>query len=396
MDPDQQLPWPQGDPPPNNPRPSNSSPFRSQHILRQNRRLPCPPRAAHSEPLLILSANVRRDPTAHTVLLHTAFQQKVDVVLVQEPYIGQDLERLMTKWHPAYQTICPLTSWETWPRVMTYAQKNRKHLQCNPAPLDPHLDLVSIDISTPCDFKMRVYNVYNAGPSSARTGEAVEALTNCVDTTGNAILIGDFNLHHKHWELLPNTARRTLQARRWADWCKEHGLALQNKHGEATHNLGGVLDLAWTTSSLHRAQTVTARVARDIPTPSNHEVMRILVDGGIRACYEKQGRFQLDTIDAGRFIDTLRRLTPTLGKKKGVPFSPNRAVKTGPPRRPGRKTHRRTTDRPGSLSWTMFRPCAGIRMVEPGLQGSSTRLLPSPEENPGRPRSRFAWEQRIL
>ena len=199
---------------------------------------------------------------------------------------------------------------------MTYAQKDRKHLQCNLAPLDPHPDLASIDISTPCGFKMRVYNVYNVGPSSARAGEAVEALTNCVDTTGNAILIGDFNLHHEQWELLPNTARRTPQARRWADWCEEHGLALQNKHGEATHNLGGVLDLAWTTSSLHRARNVTACVARDIPTPSNHEVMRILVDGGKRACYGKQGRFRLDTMDAGRFIDTLRRLTPTLEKKE--------------------------------------------------------------------------------
>ena len=112
------------------------------------------------------------------------------MVLVQESHIGQNLERLMTKWHPAYQTICPLTSWETRPRVMTYARKDRKHLQCNPAPLDPHPDLASIDISTPCGFKMRVYNVYNAGPSSARAGEAVEALTNCVDITGTQSSLG--------------------------------------------------------------------------------------------------------------------------------------------------------------------------------------------------------------
>ena len=44
--------------------------------------------------------------------------------------------------------------------------------------------------------------------------------------------------------------------------------------------------------------------------------MRILVDGGKRACYGKQGRFRLDTMDAGRFIDNLRRLTPTLEKKE--------------------------------------------------------------------------------
>lgn len=69
--------------------------------------------------------NVGKKPPAHTAFLELCWEDKVDVVLVQEPWIGYtDGMRINT--HPGYVSYIPVDFWnskETRPRVMTYVRK---------------------------------------------------------------------------------------------------------------------------------------------------------------------------------------------------------------------------------------------------------------------------------
>ena len=53
-------------------------------------------------------------------LLELAFEQKADVVLVQEPVLHWPESRKLTKTMQAYNTFKPTQSWQEQPRVMTY------------------------------------------------------------------------------------------------------------------------------------------------------------------------------------------------------------------------------------------------------------------------------------
>ena len=49
----------------------------------------------------------------------------MDMVLIQEPWVGADLDRKMTKKHNAYQAYAPEEEWTEWPKVLTYARRKQ-------------------------------------------------------------------------------------------------------------------------------------------------------------------------------------------------------------------------------------------------------------------------------
>ncbi len=54
-----------------------------------------------------------------------AFEQQMDMVLIQELWVGAELNRKMTKKRNIYQAYAPEEEWTERPRVLTYARRKR-------------------------------------------------------------------------------------------------------------------------------------------------------------------------------------------------------------------------------------------------------------------------------
>jgi hypothetical protein len=103
-------------------------------------------------------------------LLGAASHEKADIVLIQEPSILSQTERRSTKWHETYNTLTSWQNWDTLPRVMTYTRRAQTTISFDLAPIPSHPDVMAIDIIAPSLPNLRLFNLYNAGPSSERTG----------------------------------------------------------------------------------------------------------------------------------------------------------------------------------------------------------------------------------
>ena len=51
-----------------------------------------------------MQANIGRSGLPNDLALAMAFKQQIDMVLIQEPWVGANLDRKMMKKHNAYQT----------------------------------------------------------------------------------------------------------------------------------------------------------------------------------------------------------------------------------------------------------------------------------------------------
>ncbi len=58
--------------------------------------------------LTILWANVGKKPASHNAALSLAEEQKIDVVCIQEPWVGSGTT---TQNNPAYHLYAPIESW---------------------------------------------------------------------------------------------------------------------------------------------------------------------------------------------------------------------------------------------------------------------------------------------
>jgi hypothetical protein len=64
------------------------------------------------ESLSILQINVGRGASAHEITLFQAYSNDIDIILIQEPYIYNNLTYKITKKHPSYECFSPTDSWE--------------------------------------------------------------------------------------------------------------------------------------------------------------------------------------------------------------------------------------------------------------------------------------------
>jgi hypothetical protein len=81
--------------------------------------------APRAKPLTLLQANVGRGPVPHEIALSLAYSENIDIILLQEPYVSDDLSRRLSKRHLSYECFAPtddLTA-NRRPRVLTYIRK---------------------------------------------------------------------------------------------------------------------------------------------------------------------------------------------------------------------------------------------------------------------------------
>jgi len=94
---------------------------------------------------------------------------------------------------------------------MTYVRRDRKALQISTDPnFPPHPDAMAIIVVGLRPRPLRVFNVYNAGTGSERTGESVRRLLARGAPASAELYAGDFNLHHPDWSIRRVTNRGEL------------------------------------------------------------------------------------------------------------------------------------------------------------------------------------------
>src|SRR6266536_4964022 len=89
------------------------------------------------ETLTFFQHNIHKQDSVHQTVLEQAFQQQVDIVLLQEPYVGgNEVTGFYTLPHPNYTLVLPqqgfsLSNIPIRPRVLTYVRKG-VGIQYNP------------------------------------------------------------------------------------------------------------------------------------------------------------------------------------------------------------------------------------------------------------------------
>ena len=152
----------------------------------------------------ILSANVNRSGAVHATVLQLAYEQGVDVLFVQEPWLHGEEARRLPKHHPAFNTLSPTQQWTDRPRVMTYARKDRLHLQVTADQSFPeHPDVMAVNVFGLRPAAVRLFNVYNGARGNTREGEAAARILQYGNLDQPEIYAGDFNMHHEFWSLTP-------------------------------------------------------------------------------------------------------------------------------------------------------------------------------------------------
>ena len=62
------------------------------------------------EPFQIMQVNVGRSSSTHDIALHLANENRMDVLLIQEPWTYRDLSKQRTKTHKLYVAFSPLAT----------------------------------------------------------------------------------------------------------------------------------------------------------------------------------------------------------------------------------------------------------------------------------------------
>lgn len=222
----------------------------------------------------ILSVNVGRSSSAHQIALSTSFQNNIDILLVQEPYIFKDISRRITCKHPSHECFTPTDNWSTRPRVLTYTRINSaiSFVQERPQPniVQGAGDVIFLTFKASGLPPTQIVNVYNAPPGATNPGAGLSFLISIPENSfhRNIILAGDFNLHHHLW----HPSRRgspSTQAETLTRWLEAKNISFISEIDQPTHIRGNVLDLAFASDSLV-AEGITAAVQRDLDVTSDH------------------------------------------------------------------------------------------------------------------------------
>jgi len=211
----------------------------------------------------VLQVNLNRSAQATESALQIAVELKIDLVVVQEPWIlhdsqppnsqPDDYSNAQSILHPSFVQILPKST-RLRPRTLVYVSRSFGPLVSisTSSPHDP--DLLAIDIIEG-NAKIHLLNIYNQLDQQLHTPTRLHTLDRLLynySIPPNTILLGDFNTHHPWWDPL---AYPTQGADQLVEWLDDHELELVNTPGEGTFfrpNLArpSVLDLAFTTSTL--------------------------------------------------------------------------------------------------------------------------------------------------
>ncbi len=245
--------------------------------------------------MAISQANTGRGRANHLLALQLAFENRIDVVCIQEPWIHRDYERRFTCSHPGYETHIALDSWETTrPRTATYVRKGAGLTADQLRPFGPHSDIVVLTVNG-----ITIYNVYNDGQDCTAVLEILDTDTFPQQRT---ILLGDFNLRSRKWE--PSLrGPASSHARAFEQWLEHNNLILLNELDIPTHNRGHVLDLAFSTPDLF-GQGITTTIEEALTSTSDHSTLLTLLPGTQREP-EGTGRLLAHKVDPEAFSNRL-------------------------------------------------------------------------------------------
>ena len=156
----------------------------------------------------VVQHNLNRQKEALFTTLEVCREKGVDIILLQEPYIGylKDTDSYICIQHSAYYAVPPtrtLSGLSYRPRVLTYIRKN-SNLQFNPRYdicNDQDLQVIEVlGVQEPY-FIVNLYNEkqLNATSTSTSSIRTIERLLLQIPLQKPTLLVGDFNLHHYWW-----------------------------------------------------------------------------------------------------------------------------------------------------------------------------------------------------
>src|SRR5882757_5124282 len=188
----------------------------------------------NSRDIKVLQINLNRSQFATESTLQYAVENKVDIILVQEPWLynkDDDYTNTRSINHQGFIQLKPKSTLLR-PRTLAYIAKNQG-FDINISSLSPNdPDLLIIDITSgqlDCQL-VNIYNESDQGNSRLKTLERVLYplfATNIISP--NTIILGDFNLHHIWWD--PLISRESPGASDLVEWIEDNNLNLLNKPG---------------------------------------------------------------------------------------------------------------------------------------------------------------------
>jgi hypothetical protein len=192
----------------------------------------------------ILQVNLNRSSAATELVLQLAIELKIDLILVQEPWIiseNPDYSNSRSISHISFNQILPITLGF---RSRTLAYISRTYTpSVTLAPSSIDSDLLVLLIAEGSNT-LELVNIYNETSqiegTSTKTVER-SLLPRTIST--NSLILGDFNLHHPWWNPNSRSSQASIKLVRWIE---EQNLELINEPGTITFFRGAselVLDL---------------------------------------------------------------------------------------------------------------------------------------------------------
>jgi hypothetical protein len=208
-------------------------------------------------PLRIVQANTNRGIQATESLLEYAVQKKVDILLIQEPWIFRDRETgykdCRSINHPSFTALLPPHDDETRPRTLVYTSRLLQ-LQINPIRLDDP-DCQSLEVRDSKGARIQVVNLYNE--KDRRGVWTVDRCLYDLPLLPDTLLVGDFNTRHQSWD--PTSSKNSPREDTLYSWIEDKHLLLRNASGVGTFyrphmEAPSVLDLTLTKGYLSRQE----------------------------------------------------------------------------------------------------------------------------------------------
>ena len=158
----------------------------------------------------VLQINLNKSSIATESALQLAIELKVDLVLVQEPWLvprdpNRDWSSTRSVLHPSYTQILPIVQ-ELWPRTLSYIARGFRPI-VNLVPI-ADLDILILDIIEGSQ-RLQLVNIYNEDSQIEGETRTLERVLYNRAICPNTVLLGDFNTHHPWWDPL---ARKTQGA----------------------------------------------------------------------------------------------------------------------------------------------------------------------------------------